>query len=230
MLLAAALLLCSACDDGRIYDDTTTAKTGVVVKLTGQLKGMQNWPNKYHISLAGFDDESTYALIAKEVPTPDSLGNVTMTLSGITDDVTSIHLCALNQLRQRVVTFATQDITSTSDTIYMEVGELNISMFQAIQDNIFTTTCSACHNSPQTRAAGLCLVDGYSYDALVGKTSTKQPDLQLVTPGDASSSILYLALSTDTTSTWLYNHSSEVPQTNMLALIKNWIDNGAKQN
>ena len=233
LLLPALLLLVAACDDGRIYESTAAGREGVVVKLTGVLSGTQNWPSKYHLSLAGFDDESAYAVIAKELPEPADDGTVTMVLSGVTDDVTSIRLCALDQLRRLAVTFSEHVVTeSTADTIYMNVGALDVSMFGAIQQSVFNTTCVTCHQSLGSgqAAAGLYLSEGKSYAALVDQPSTKVEGKSLVEPGNAAESVLHMALATDTTSTWRYNHSSLVVSEQLLALIDNWISNGALEN
>ena len=64
VLTAIAL---TACDDGRIYEKTVSYKEGRIVKLTGTLTGLANWPDDYSIALAGFDGTDEYAVISKAI-------------------------------------------------------------------------------------------------------------------------------------------------------------------
>ncbi len=65
---------------------------------------------------------------------------------------------------------------------------------------IFTTNCAGCH-SPGGEAdldgIVLKLTADVSFDLLVDRPSVQQPDLTLVIPGDSSSSLLFLKVSTD---------------------------------
>ena len=101
-------------------------------------------------------------------------------------------------------------------------------MFTAIQDNIFSTTCAACHGATGNAAASLFLTEGKSRESLVGVQSKKVPTLNRVTPGDSPNSVLYQTISGDISSTWHYNHSAEITSADMKSLIADWIDNGAK--
>jgi hypothetical protein len=61
--------------------------------------------------------------------------------------------------------------------------------FASIQANVFTPICTQCHvgaNAPQ----GLRLDSANSYGALVGVSSSEQPSLMRVKPGDAANSYL----------------------------------------
>lgn len=231
-LLLAAVALLSACDDGDIYTDTTTTREGLVVVLTGSIEGMDNWPTKYTIALAGFEEETAsvgeYANITKAI-LPDDDGNLNVTLNGISSDVQLIELCLLDRLRRRVATFASVDANRYVDTIYFEVGHQDVSMINTIQQTIFSTTCANCHGASTSAAAGLYLTEGQSYAALVGVESTKEDGLLIVDPYSSESSVLYQALTTDVSSSWLYNHSSEVTTSALLTLVADWIDNGAPE-
>jgi len=229
IILILSLVL-GSCDDGRIYPAESTGLEGKVVKLTGTVSGLENWSNKYNIELAAFDKDEDYAVISKVV-TADEDGNVSVVLSGITDDCTKIELCALNKLRRKVVSFSTMDLEATaSDTIYMSVEDLDISMFNAIQQNVFNTTCANCHGASNYAAADLYLTEGKSYQYLVNKASSKVENYNIVEPGDTSKSVLHKVLNTDLTTTWRYSHTSEITSDMILTLIDNWILNGAKEN
>jgi len=232
MTVLSALSLCTltSCDDGRIYDSTSAGPEGKVVKLQAELSGLENWPEKYDLALAGFDDEDEYAIISKVISSTEDDGSVTMVMAGIDDEVTNVKLCVLDQLRRLVVSFGEADVTTARDTVYMNLGTVDASMFNAIQQNVFNTTCANCHGASNTAAAGLYLTEGKSYQALVGQASAKIDGKKIVEPGDAENSVLHMALSTDSSATWRYNHQSEVTNSRTLTLIDNWINNGAKEN
>lgn len=232
LLVALALPLLWACDDGRIYSSSTTSREGLVVVLTGTIEGLDNWPSKYTIALAGFDEETAeigeYSALTKAVSAADD-GSLSVTLSGVTEDIRIVELCLLDRLRRRVVTFATLDMSETADTMYFDVGDQDVSMLNAIQQSVFNTTCSNCHGASTSAAAGLDLTEGNSYASLVSRTSYKDSTMLRVDPYSSESSVLYLVLTSDLTSSWLYDHSSEVTESTLLTLIGDWIDTGAPQ-
>ena len=232
LLLFAVVALLSACDDGRIYSTTTSTREGLVVVLTGSIEGMDNWPSKYTIALAGFDEETAsvgeYAEITKAIIADDD-GTLNITLNGISSDVQLIELCLLDRLRRRVATFASIEADTYADTLYFEVGHQDVSMINTIQQTIFSTTCANCHGASTSAAAGLYLTEGLSYSSLVGQESTKEEGLLIVDPYSSESSVLYQVLTTDLSSSWLYNHSSEVTTSALLTLVADWIDNGAPE-
>ena len=46
-----------ACDDGKIYDETVIVTgEGRTLKLTGQITGVESWPEEYSVVVAGFGD------------------------------------------------------------------------------------------------------------------------------------------------------------------------------
>ena len=230
-----ALMLCTACDDGRIYEQTYTATEGKTVVLTGTLQGLDAWADGYSVSIAGFDGVDDYAFISKVLmPRQDGSLHIADTLSGIPADVRNVQLCVINRLRQHVVTFSEVDVTgySTRDTIRMDVGTINVGMFQAIQQSYFNTTCANCHGATGRAAAGLFLTEGQSYDALVGAASHKVEGQLLVKAGQPDSSILYQALTTDLTKDWREYHRdlvSEQVELKILPIIRAWIQGGAEQ-
>ncbi len=227
-LLPLAALSLSACDDGRIYEHTASAASGKVVKLKGTLRGLDSWPDGYKVSIAGFaDDDSEYATIEKSIGA--STGEkVDIVLAGIGDEVKIVRLCVLDRLRRHIVTLAEADIAGATDTVRMDVGTVDASMFEAIQQNILNTTCANCHGAANQAAAGLFLTEGRSRESMVGQPSKKVPGSLIVQPGNASASVLHQALCSDLTESWHYNHASEVTSADMLQLIDSWINNGAK--
>lgn len=231
--LTSLLLLLTSCDEGRIYEKEIVIPTdGLTLKLTGNLSGIDSWTSRYSLVIAGFSDDSEYASISKVVSV-GSDGTVEVVLSGIDEDVDDVELCMINTLRKRVVTFATidsEDFSTTNDTIYMEVGNLNVGMFDAIQDNIFTPSCAGCHGSTGSAARGLFLTEGRSYEALVGQPSVVNSEYQLVNPGNASESFLHLVLNEDGHVAHSHLDILDAKKATILqTLIDAWINNGAQE-
>lgn len=224
------LTVLTSCDDGKIFDDTLISQEeGVSVVLTGELDGVDRWSDEYNIAVAGFGD-SEYAVISKNVTTINNeTDQVELIMSGVTSQVKTIELCGIDRLRKRVITFKSISVDHTLDTLYFEVGKVDVGMFSAIQKSVFNVTCSQCHGGSNFAAAGLYLTEGRSYEALVNKPSIINENEILVLPGDALNSTLYNILSSNVTSTWKYDHSVEVLSTTTLDLIKSWIDTGAEK-
>ena len=221
-----------ACDDGPIQENTITFKEGRVVKLTGTLSGLANWPDEYSVAVAGFDGTDEYAVISKAIPKNED-GKVEIVLSGISDEVTNVQLCVLDRLRRHVMTFQQMELEQTRDTMYLEAGTVDASMFNAIQMSFLSTTCANCHGASNHAAAGLYLTEGKSYEALVGKPSKKVSGVNMVEPGDANASLLHTILHQETVEGISMTHRDRVSEKNeqsILPLIDSWINNGAKEN
>lgn len=64
----STFVACYSCDDGRIYEkEVTLPQEGLTLKLTGHLTGVDTWPEKYTLCVAGFTDESDYAVLSKVI-------------------------------------------------------------------------------------------------------------------------------------------------------------------
>lgn len=244
--LMALLLLVGSCDDGDIHEKVASVTTGKVVKLEGRVIGLRSYTRHYDVSIAGFTEEAEsqalpYATISK-VLTADSAGNVSIVLSGITGAVKDVELCVLNSLRQRVVTFVSEDISNLSagDTIRMNIGTVDVSMLSALQTGLFNTSCVGCHGANGFSGAGLNLTAtdslGYSsprYSMLVNHPSTKLPDQNRVTPGDADHSVLFQVINDSTFSqSWRENHADILNKDRaypIISMMREWIDEGAAQ-
>jgi hypothetical protein len=228
-LLAAILApatLTTACDDGPVYEKTTTADgSSRAVTLTGTLTGWDHWTDGYTVVLAGFKDGSDYAVISKPITAAEG----PFTLSQIPDEVTTVELCVINSLRQRVATFEEMDFSSQNGMAMMEVGTKNVSMFQCIQQQVFNTTCANCHGGSSYAAAGLYLTEGRSHAALVGQPSKKVEGGTLVKSGNAAESILPQVLGSTLSKSWRYDHSKEVLSADLLDILNGWINGGAEE-
>lgn len=229
-LLAAAFCM-TACDDGRIFNNVDVDRGGRSVKLSGTITGLGHWAEEYTVALAGFADGDEYASIAKAVQA-DANGNVQVTMTNIPSNVTSVQLCVLDRLRRHVVTLSEADIEGIRDTIRMDVGTLDASMFGVIQKNFLNTTCASCHGASNTAAASLYLTEGRAYAAMVGVDSRKVSGHKLVAPGDAANSVLHMVLNQERVEGVSMDHFDLVSEQNaqtMLPLIDSWINNGASE-
>ena len=232
--LTALTIGFSACDDGMIEENVVITTEGKTVKMQGVLTGLSNWSSNFYVALAGFDAQGIYAVSSKQViPTDNEQNEVTLVLTGVSDDVTNIQLCVLDRLRRHVMTFTQMDIPAgVRDTIYMDVGTVDVSMINAIQQGYFDTTCANCHGASNRAAAGLYLTEGKSYEAMVGVASKKVEDINLVEPGDALNSLLHRVLHEDVVDGIAMTHRDLVSEKNeqsILPLIDSWINNGAKE-
>ncbi len=230
-LTALTAIALTACDDGRIYEKTVSYKEGRIVKLTGTLTGLANWPDDYSIALAGFDGTDEYAVISKAI-SKNADGQVSIVLSGINDEVNTVRLCVLDRLRRQVMSFQDIELEQTRDTVYMDAGTIDVSMLNAIQQAYFNTTCANCHGASNRAAAGLYLTQGRSYGALVDQPSARVPGIKMVEPGSAANSLLHIILHQEQVEGITMTHRdlvSEQNEQNILPLIDSWINNGAKE-
>jgi hypothetical protein len=230
-LTALTAIALTACDDGRIYEKTVSYKEGRIVKLTGTLTGLANWPDDYSIALAGFDGTDEYAVISKAI-SKNADGQVSIVLSGINDEVNTVRLCVLDRLRRQVMSFRDIELEQTRDTVYMDAGTIDVSMLNAIQQAYFNTTCANCHGASNRAAAGLYLTQGRSYGALVDQPSARVQGIKMVEPGSAANSLLHIILHQEQVEGITMTHRdlvSEQNEQNILPLIDSWINNGAKE-
>ena len=233
-LLGLLMLNVTACDDGRIYPETAATAEGKTVVMEGVLNGLDNWSSNYRVSIAGFEDANDeYASVSKVITTSDIKdGKTTVELSGLKSEIKLVRLCILDRLRRHIVTFNEVDVSNATEPVKMDVGTVNISMFNAIQQNYFNTTCANCHGASNRAAAGLYLTEGKSYNALVGADSRKVEGKKLVEPNNAANSVLHMVLNQQSVEGISMDHYDLVSEKNkltILPLIDSWINNGAKE-
>lgn len=232
-LLWSALLALSVvgCDEGRIYErEEAVTEEGRVVKLTATLTGLDYWHESYDIVLAGFGEGSSYSVIAKDVSVAmDATGRVEMVMAGVGDEVRTIEVCACNSTRERIATFYSVEAPATADTIVMDAGRIDVSMYRAVQERLFAEKCIQCHGAGSGEpSAGLHLTAGQSYADLVRQPSAVASGETRVVPGQSSRSLLYTILTTDVSASWPIDHSRMIAsEEELLRLLRNWIDNGA---
>ena len=190
-VLATLLWTGTACDDGKIYETyQQMEEQGSVYKLTATLQGVDTWPDDYELVAAAFGD-SPYATYTKVIHAPDREGEpVSVILSGVRE-VSQVEICAVNRLRKRIVSFYQTDFTLQEDTLFVDAGTLNVSMFDGVQQQVFNTDCIGCHGSNNFAAANLFLTEGKSQASLVEVPSTRsETGKLLVAPGLPDESFL----------------------------------------
>ena len=237
LALFVSAIFCSSCDDGSVTDPVYVDSSKTYrAQLIGTFHGLNEWGSTYKLALAGFNDDSRYSVIQKDIPShADKAIPDTILLSGIPDGTEHVELAVVNVLRQRIATLCSVDIESghdANDTIKIDLGEFDASPFGAVKTAVFhgsNTNCVMCHQGEKP-AASLNLAADNVYDRLVNVYSSKSPDSLLVAPGDASQSFLYQVITSGSTSLH-YSHPGIFVEDNVKylpSLIENWINEGAK--
>ena len=219
----------TACDEGDIQEQNGVGQTaGKTAKLTATITGMDTWSPQYSVVLAGFAEGNDNAVVQKRLP--DGVGDdVTTTLSLTADDIETVELCVTNRLRQRVVTFASVSVSQMQgDTVFLHAGNVNLGMFQSIQDVVFTSTCARCHGLGSSPAGSLTLVEGQSYEQLVNHPARLPQNGIRVVPGDPAASLLHKVVHGDPEAGVSFDHSNMLKAATAVSLIDNWIAAGAQ--
>ena len=212
-LIGFSLFGLCACDDGRIYPETNSSAEGKTVIMEGVLEGFDSWSSNYRVSIAGFEQaDDEYASVSKVITASDIQdGKALVELSGIKDNVTLVRLCILDRLRRHIVGFKEVDISDATEPVKMDVGTIDISMFNTIQQSFFNTTCD---------------------QALVDVDSKKVEGKKLVETNNAANSVLHMVLTQQSVEGISMAHRDLVSEKNeetLLPLIDSWINNGAKE-
>lgn len=230
--LISVMVCLMSCDDGLIYEKESTAEhTGYTVKLTGRITGVNSWVSSYNLVLAAFSESSEYAIVQQRIPQTAANGT-TLTIYDVDASASTIELCVTDILRRRVLTLKSMDITTEADprdTVTIDVGDINASMFSAIQTGVFNTTCVQCHGGSSTPAANLYLTEGKAYSNLVDSASTRVNEGVRVIPGDAANSVLHKVIFPGNAAGLSFSHSGMIAEEEVLNLIDAWIDGGAKE-
>lgn len=112
--------------------------------------------------------------------------------------------------------------------------------FSSIQTNIFNMTdssgrlaCIQCHtDAGRTPSGNLVLLEGRSYQQLVGRGSTGKPGATLVIPGDAENSYIIHKLegSADIVGQRMPRGNGPFLTEGQMLVIRQWIKDGAPNN
>jgi len=233
ILCTLSLAIFISCDDGSVTEKTIDVPDGRTARLTALVSGADTWPKGYDLAFAGFSSDDDYASVVRLLR-PAADGTVDVTLTNIPSEVTSLELCIVNTLHQRVSTYARLEGTAlqTDDLILLRAGDVDVGMYATLQTDFFDRRCISCHGGSSFAARGLYLTSGKSYEALVGAPSKRVEGQLLVEPGSPRSSILYQVVTTDLTADWGQSHAdmlSPEKDSHLLTLLADWIRNGAKE-
>lgn len=105
----------------------------------------------------------------------------------------------------------------------MPAAAEDLTLMDAVQRQVFDLRCTQCHGGSSHAAAGLYLTPGRSRESLVGKPSTVVSGAVRVVPGNHAGSLLYQAVAGDVSTSWSYNHSTLLTDTEKY-LLSTWID------
>lgn len=224
-ILGVALPFAAAgCDDGKIYPSETgpADSDGFTVVMNGEITGIgDSYDSKYSVVIAGFEDGNEYAAITKRVKE----GSDAIELTNVPTDVSTIELCVINTLRERVMTLKSFPVSAESgERVTVDAGNVDVSPFAAIVSDVFSTTCIQCHGGAGHAAAGLDLQPETAYGMLVNVPSAVVEDEKRVDPGNAGSSTLWQAVATDRSQVWSFDHSNLLTSEKS-GFIEYWINN-----
>ncbi len=212
--LVFSVLALTCCDSGDIEEKKYTVNnTGKTVKLTGHITGLDSWnASEYVVALAGFSNDSYYAVMQRPVTTVDKNGTLEFVLSGISNDISTVELAITNSLRRRILTLSSLDMlayedNASTDTIYLEVGDIDVTPYGCIQTGIFDKACIQCHGGNGHSAGNLNLMKGLSYNNLVDVASTQKEGAVRVVSGDAENSLMWQILNEGGENILHYNHT-----------------------
>ena len=213
-LLFLSLSLVS-CDSGDIVEGGYSVQDkGKVVKLTARVSGVGSWASTYSVALAGFAKGDKYAIMQRALPVSTADGtDVTLTLNNITEQISTVEFAITDNLRKRIITLgriAMADYDDPQDTIRMDLGTVDLSLFGALQQGLFNVACIQCHGGNGRSAAGLNLTEGNAMENLVDVPSTRREGMMRVVSGDAPSSLLHQILSEGGEDILGYNHTEIV--------------------
>lgn len=228
LTISLATLAFAACDSGDIYEPTaeTQSTASRVVKLTADISGLSSLPEKYALSLAAFKSNDRYAT---KLQTIAEEGPITVLMSNTDNGVSTVELAITDRLRHRVLTLAAADYSGSAediDTIRLEVGRIDVSQFNCLQQAVFNKACIQCHGGNGRKAGSLDLTDGHALAELVDKASATREGAIRVVSGNAEQSLLHQILQDGGQNVLHYNHvevlSSQFKEN--LEEVKKYID------
>ena len=229
-------LCLSACDSGDIEENGySTADSGLTIRFKAQLNSQDDWDGTdYGIVMAGFSDQSNYAVLQRPIPLASMNGEtMEMVMSNVSNSISTIELAVTNTLRKRIATFRSislENFKGRTDTIDIDLGRINVSFSGFMQQGIFNQACIQCHGENGRRAGTLDLTDGMALQQLIDVPSTQKPGYTRVISGNAEGSLLRMILHEGGENLLNYNHtevlSSQFKESleDVKKLIDEWIN------
>lgn len=227
------LALClTACDSGDIEEHGySTASGGLTLRFRAQLSSQDDWEETgYGIVLAGFSDQSSYAVLQRPIPLASMNGEeMEMVVSNVSNGITTMELTVTNTLRKRIVTFRTVSLEAYKgrvDTIDIDLGRIDVGLSGFMQQGIFNQACIQCHGGNGRKAGTLDLTDGMALQQLIDVPSSQKPGYTRIVSGDAEGSLLRMILHEGGENLLNYNHTEVLSSQFKESLedVKNLID------
>lgn len=229
-LIALALAVLgglASCDEGDIPEKGTAYVGGRPIKLTTHITGLSDWSEGFGVVLATFNGEDNYDVGQLRIP-PECEGKDTTLVWELTSGATSVELCLVSALRERIITFAKADIRAGNDTIRLDAGRVEVGVYASVL-TLFRGSCIRCHG--EGAAAQLWLDADRAYASLVNHPAYRAEfeGKMRVLPGDAEGSVLHQMLDTayPNAQDIGVNHKAIFRSTYPMNIIDLWINNGA---
>lgn len=233
LLLGVAALL-GSCDSGDITETHYTVDSkGYNVKLTATLHGLASLPAGYTLTLAGFQEGDNFAVMQRAIPSGTEDSPVSLTLSNISSNVSTVEVAVTNSLRERILSLATVklgDYEGQTDTIRLDLGTLDASATGCLQRGMLDKACIQCHGANGRKAAGLDLTEGNTYADLVNVASSTRPGELRVEGGNPDGSLLWHILNDGGENLLHYNHTEVISSQfkdnlrEVRAYLRKWIE------
>ncbi len=235
--LLLAVAVATSCDSGDIEESAVTiSSSGRTVKLTARMTGVGSWSDyNYNVVLAGFSNDSKYAVTQRAIPSTTQDGAlVEMVLDNLGSSIDKAELAITNSLRKRIITLESVNLDDYEgytpyDTIYMDLGDIEVDLFGCMQYGIFNKSCISCHGANGSSAGNTNLTVGNSYASLVDVPSTQLDGYYRVLSGDPENSLLRIILNEGGENVLRYNHTEVLSSTlkwnldEVRQLIDDWI-------
>lgn len=219
-----------SCDEGKIYPDNTV-ETGRTVTVTVSFQGLDAWPKKNYLSLIA-EDVNGNALTTKRFIKPSSENEkVTLTLYNLKDETKTINIGVISNGLNLIYNYYTYQIDFTQESTTLPVEKINLASLKRIQQQVFNTSCIACHGGSDKVSGNLYLTEEKAYGALVNVPAPRSEDGKMyVKPSAPEESFFLDILENDIL---YYNHTdifNGTEKQEITGLIKAWIEKGAENN
>lgn len=225
LLAALAYALLASCDEGKIYPvGNVVEENGLSVTVKGSFSGCGGYGDSdFGIVVAAFREGDDYAVVSR----PLADGSDIVVLRNVDPAVSTVEICVISRLRERVFSIASMDVDASSGTdLTFDAGELDVAPFAVISRGVFSATCTQCHGATGTSAASLDLMPDRAYAGLVNVPSSVVEGRMRVEPGDAAASTLWEAVASDVSESWRFDHSNLLTSVKC-DFIREWINTGA---
>lgn len=214
LYLLSLILVIVSCDSGDIEESSyQISSNGKTVKVMAHIQGMGAWEESdYTVAIAGFSHDSKYAVMQRALPASVEDGNMEVVLSNVSSSVNTVELAITNKLRKRIISLANikmddyEDHTP-QDTIYLDLGNIDVDLMGCMQYGIFNQACIQCHGANGRKAGNLDLTAGNAKSNLVNVASTQREGYTRVCSGNPEESLLRLILHEGGENILHYNHT-----------------------